>query len=108
MSTHFVNLFAQNTDVSVNFPTWNRRFRSSVFDTYSSEGNNIEIRHSVNRDTNVDEFFVQAMVYEYKGCWVGNQVNFGKFDNFADAVECAESSTLPQDSISQSEAFALM
>ena len=108
MTVHFANLFAQNIDVSLNFPTWNRRFRSNSFDMYSQEGNNIEIRHSVNRDTKCDEFSVQAMIYEYKGCWVGNQMNFGEFDTFADAVACAECSRLPKDSISQSEAFALM
>ena len=107
-TTHFANLFSQNTDVSVDFSTWNRRFQSNSFDVYSQQGNNIEIRHSVNRDTKDDEFIVQAMIYEYKGCWVGNQINFGRFSNFVDAVACAESSKLPEDSISQSEAFALM
>ncbi len=108
MTTHFATLFSQNTDVSVNFLTWNRRFRSNSFDVYSQEGNNIEIRHSVNRDTKLDEFIVQARIYEYKGCWVGNDIRFGKFDTFADAVACAESTKLPENSISQSEAFALM
>jgi hypothetical protein len=47
------------------------------------------------------------MVYEFKGCWVGNQVNFGKFATFADAVACAEYSQLPDGSISETEALAL-
>ena len=108
MTAHFANLFAENIDVSVSFPTWNRRFKSNSFDTYSQEGNNIEIRHSVNQQTKGDEFIVQAMIYEYKGCWVGNQVNFGKFNTFADAVFCAETTKLPEGSVSQTEAFSLM
>lgn len=108
MTTIFANLFAQNTDVSGDFPTWNRRFQSNSFDVYSQKGNNIQIRHSVNRDTKVDEFIAEAMIYEYKGCWVGNELRFGKFDTFADAVACAENTTLPEGSVSQSEAFALM
>lgn len=101
-------LFFQCVDVSVDFPTWNRRFKSNTFDVYSQQGNKIEIRHSLNRDTELDEFIVQAVIYEYKGCWVGHDVRFGKFDTFADAVTCAETTQLPEDSISQTEAFALM
>ena len=108
MSVHFANLFSLGTDVSGDFPTWNRRFKSTVFDSYSQEGNHIAIRHRVDRDTKVDVFSVQAMVYEYKGCWHGNQVDFGAFDTFAEAVACAESSQLAEGSISESEAFALM
>jgi hypothetical protein len=107
MTVHFANLFAQNTDLAVSFPTWNRRFKSNSFDAYSQAGNNIEVRHCVDRDTKCDVFSVQAMVYEFKGCWVGNQVNFGKFDTFADAVACAESSQLPDGSISETEALSL-
>ena len=106
----FTNLFSQNTDVSVNFLTWNRRFKSNSFDVYSQEGNNIEIQHSAKLDCDVwkDVFSVQAMIYEYKGCWVGNQIHFGQFNTFEDAVACAECAQLPEDSITKTEAYALM
>ena len=107
MTAHFANLFAQNIDASVGFPTWNRRFHSNSFDMYSQEGNTIEIRHSVNHETKGDEFIVQAMVYEYKGCWHGNQIHFGKFNTFADAVFCAETTKLPEGSVSETEVFSL-
>ena len=107
-TTHFANLFSQNTDVSVDFSTWNRRFHSNSFDVYSQQGNNIEIRHSVNRDTKDDEFIVQAMIYEYKGCWVGNQKSFGTFDNFADAIGCARRVQLSEDTLSEDGYIALM
>ena len=95
MTVHFANLFAQNTDVSVSFPTWNRSFKSSWFDMYSEQGNEIRIRHSVNRDTKCDEFIVETVVYENKGCLHGKDVRFGKFDTFADAVVCANCSVVP-------------
>ena len=47
------------------------------------------------------------MIYEYKGCWHGNQMNFGKFNTFADAVFCAETTKLPEGSVSETEVFAL-
>jgi hypothetical protein len=29
------------------------------------------------------------MQYEYKGCYVGTQVNYGKYDNFDDFEDAA-------------------
>jgi hypothetical protein len=107
MTIHFANLFAENTDLSVGLPNWNRRFKSNTFDAYSQEGNEIEVRHRVDRNTKCDVFSVQVMVYEYKGCLVGNQINFGEFNTFAEAVACAECSQLPEGSISEDSAIAL-
>jgi hypothetical protein len=92
------SLFSQNIDVSGDFPTWNRRFKSSWFDKYSEQGNKIEIRHDVNRDTKCDEFFVVTTVYQNKGCLHGKDVSFGKFDTFADAVACANCAVIPTES----------
>ena len=107
MTIHFANLFSEGTDLSVGFPTWNRRFKCNQFDKYSHENNNIEVRHNVDHNTKCDVFTVQVMVYEDKGCLVGNQINFGKFDTFADAVACAECSEIPDSSISEDKALAL-
>jgi hypothetical protein len=109
MTVHFANLFSQNKNLATEFyPTWKRTFNSNSFDKYSQEGNKVYIKHSVDRDTKLDVFFVEAMIYEYKGCWVGNSKQFGKFSTFADAVDCAESVKLPEDSITQDEYISLV
>ena len=109
MTVHYANLFAQNTDLTAEFVTdFKRTFKSSMFDKYTRNDGKVYIKHGVDRDTKVDVFSVEAMIYEYKGCWVGNQKNFGSFDNFADAIACARNVQLPQDSISQDAALALM
>ena len=109
MTVHYANLFAQNTDLTAEFVTdFSRTFKSSTFDTYTRNDGKVYIKHSVDRNFKNDVFSVEAMIYEYKGCWVGNQKNFGKFDVFADAIACARNVQLPQDSITQNEAFALM
>ena len=109
MTVHYANLFAQNTDLTAEFVTdFSRTFKSNTFDKYTRNDGKVYIKHGVDRDTKVDVFSVEAMIYEYKGCWVGNQKNFGSFDNFADAVACARNVQLSEDSISQNEAFALM
>lgn len=109
MTTHFANLFAQNTDLTSEFVTdFSRTFKSSMFDKYTRNDGKVYIKHGVNRDTKVDVFSVEAMIYEYKGCWVGNQKNFGSFDNFADAIDCARKVQLPQDSTTQDAALSMM
>lgn len=109
MTVHYANLFAQNTDLTAEFVTdFSRTFKSNTFDKYTRDDGKVYIKHGVDRDTKVDVFSVEAMIYEYKGCWVGNQKNFGSFDNFADAIACARNVQLPDGSISQNEAFALM
>ena len=109
MTVHYANLFAQNTDLTAEFVTdFSRTFKSSMFDKYTRNDGKVYIKHGVDRNYKNDVFTVEAMIYEYKGCWVGNQKNFGKFDNFADAIACARNVQLPEDSISQDAALALM
>ena len=109
MTVHYANLFAQNTDLTAEFVTdFSRTFKSNTFDKYTRNDGKVYIKHGVDRDTKVDVFSVEAMIYEYKGCWVGSQKNFGSFDNFADAIACARNVQLPEGSISQNEALALM
>jgi len=109
MTIHFANLFAQNTDLTSEFVTdFSRTFKSNTFDKYTRNDGKVYIKHGVNRDTKVDVFSVEAMIYEYKGCWVGNQKNFGSFDNFADAIDCARKVQLPQDSTTQDAALSMM
>jgi hypothetical protein len=87
---HFANLFAKNTDLSANYTLWNRGFKSNTFDFYDRNGSNIRIKHGVNRDTKLDEFIVTEMKYEYNGCLHGQSVNYGTFNIFDAAIECAE------------------
>jgi len=109
MTIHYANLFAQNVDLTEGFVTdFKRTFRSNTFDKYTQNNGKVYIKHSVDRDTKLDVFTVEAMIYEYRGCWVGNQKTFGKFDTFADAVACARSVELPKGSISEDEAYSLM
>ena len=109
MSVHYANLFAQNVDLAAEFVTdFKRTFKCSTFDMYTRNDGKVYIKHGVDRDFKNDVFSVEAMIYEYKGCWVGSQKNFGRFDNFADAISCARNVQLPQDSISQDAALALM
>ena len=109
MTVHYANLFAQNTDLTGDFILdFKRTFKSNTFDKYTRNDGKVYIKHSVDRDTKLDVFSVEAMIYEYKGCWVGNQKNFGTFHNFADAISCARNVQLPKDSISEDAALALM
>ena len=110
MTVHYANLFAQNTDLTAEFVTdFSRTFKSNTFDKYTRNSDkNVYVKHTVDSNTKGDVFSVEAMIYEYKGCWVGNQKNFGTFDNFADAISCARNVQLPQDSISEDAALALM
>ena len=109
MTVHYANLFAQNTDLTAEFVTdFSRTFKSNTFDKYTRNDGKVYIKHGVDRDTKGDVFSVEAMIYEYKGCWSGSQKSFGRFDNFADAISCARNVQLPQDSISQDAALALM
>ena len=109
MTAHYANLFAQNTDLTAEFVTdFKRTFKSNTFDKYTRNDGKVHIKHGVDRDTKGDVFSVEAMIYEYKGCWHGNQKNFGSFNNFADAIACARNVQLPEDSISQDAALALM
>jgi hypothetical protein len=109
MTIHFANLFAQNTDLTREFVTdFERTFKSNTFDKYTRNDGKVYIKHGVNRDTKVDVFSVEAMIYEYKGFWSGSQKSFGSFDNFADAIDCARNVTLPQDCISEDDAMTLM
>ena len=109
MTIHYANLFAQNVDLTEGFVTdFKRTFRSNTFDKYTQNNGKVYIKHGVDRDTKLDVFTVEAMIYEYRGCWVGAQTNFGSFDNFADAVACARSAELPEGSISEDEAYSLM
>jgi len=109
MTVHYANLFAQNTDLTAEFVTdFSRTFKSNMFDKYTRNDGKVYIKHSVDPNTKGDVFSVEAMIYEYKGCWCGSQKSFGQFDVFADAIACARNVQLPQDSISQDAAFALM
>ena len=106
---HFANLFAQNINLADEFFTdFTRTFRSNVFDKYTRNDGKVYIKHSVDRDTKVDVFAVEYMIYEYKGCWVGNQKTVASFNNFADAIACARNVQLPEDCISEDDALTLM
>ena len=108
-NTHFANLFSQNTDLTAEFFTdFKRTFRSNVFDKYTRNDGKVYIKHSVDRYTKLDLFAVEFMIYEYKGCWVGNQKTVAQFDVFADAIACARNVQLPGDCISEDDALALM
>jgi len=108
-NTHFANLFAQNINLVDEFFTdFTRTFRSNVFDKYTRNDGKVYIKHSVDRDTKVDVFAVEYMIYEYKGCWVGNQKTVASFDVFADAIACARNVQLPEDCISEDDALTLM
>ena len=109
MTVHYANLFAQGTDLTAEFITdFTRTFKSNTFDKYTRNDGKVYIKHGVDRDTKGDVFSVEAMIYEYKGCWCGNQKSFGQFDVFADAIACARNVQLPEGSISQDAALALM
>ncbi len=106
---HFANLFSQNINLADEFFTdFTRTFRSNVFDKYTRNDGKVYIKHSVDRDTKVDVFAVEYMIYEYKGCWVGNQKTVATFDVFADAIACARNVQLPEDCISEDDALTLM
>ena len=108
-NTHFANLFSQNTDLTAGFVTdFKRTFRSNVFDKYTRNDGKVYIKHSVDRNTYQDVFAVEYMIYEYKGCWVGNQKTVATFDVFADAIACARNVQLPKDCLSEDDALALM
>lgn len=98
-------LFYSNQDLAQG-TGWKRTFKSNSFDTYCQENSNVHVRHSVENDADV--FRVEMMTYEYKGCWVGHNKIFGKFDTLNEAIACAESVKLPENGITQSEAFAQM
>ena len=109
MTVHYANLFSKSIDLTADFILhFTRTFTSNTFDKYTRNDGKVYIKHSVDRDTKDDVFSVEAMIYEYKGFWHGNQKNFGSFHNFADAIACARSVQLPQDSISEDAALALM
>jgi len=109
MTAHYANLFAQNTDLTAEFVTdFKRTFKSNTFDKYTRNDGKVYIKHSVDPNTKGDVFSVEAMIYEYKGCWVGNQKSFGQFNVFIDAIACARNIQLPQDCISENDALALM
>ena len=109
MTAHFANLFAQSTDLTAEFVTdFSRTFGCSMFDKYTRNDGKVYIKHSVDRNFKNDVFSVEAMIYEYKGCWYASQKSFGSFDNFADAISCARNVQLPQDSISEDDYLALM
>ena len=102
-------LFHKSINLTEDFITdFTLTFKSSMFDKYTRNDGKVYIKHSVDRNFKNDVFSVEAMIYEYKGCWCGNQKSFGTFDNFADAVACARNVQLPEDSISQDSALALM
>lgn len=109
MTVHYANLFAQNTDLTAEFITdFKRTFKSNTFDKYTRNDGKVYIKHSVDSNTKGDVFSVEAMIYEYKGCWSGTQKTFAQFDNFADAISCARGVQLPKDSISEDDALSLM
>ena len=109
MTVHYANLFAQNTDLTAEFVTdFSRTFKSSTFDTYTRNDGKVYIKHGLDRNYKNDVFSVEAMTYEYKGCWVGNQKTFGTFDNFIDAVSCARNVKLSDGVITEDEALVMM
>ena len=108
-NTHFANLFSQNINLVDGFITdFTRTFRSNVFDKYTRNDGKVYIKHSVDLDTRGDVYNVEYMIYEYKGCWVGNQKTVATFDVFADAIGCARNVQLPEDCISEDDALTLM
>ena len=108
-NTHFTNLFSQNINLVTEFVTdFTRTFTSNVFDKYTRNDGKVYIKHSVDRNTYQDVFTVEYMIYEYKGCWVGNQKTVASFDVFADAIACARNVQLPKDCISEDDALTLM
>ena len=107
--THYANLFAKSINLAAEFTTdFTRTFRSNTFDKYTRKDGKVYIKHSVDRNTKLDVFSVEMMIYEYKGCWCGNQKTFAQFATFMDAVDCARVIELPEDCISEDEALALM
>ena len=108
-NTHYANLFAKSIDLAAEYTTdFTRTFRSNTFDKYTRKDGKVYIKHSVDRNTKLDVFSVEMMIYEYKGCWCANQKTFAQFATFMDAVDCARVIELPEDCISEDEAFALM
>ena len=102
-------LFHKSINLTEDFITdFTLTFKSSMFDKYTRNDGKVYIKHSVDRNFKNDVFSVEAMIYEYKGCWVGNQKNFGSFDNFAAAVGCARSVQLSEDTLSEDGYLALM
>jgi hypothetical protein len=102
-------LFHKSINLAAEFVTdFSRTFKSNTFDKYTRNDGKVYIKHSVDCDTKGDVFSVEAMIYEYKGCWSGSQKSFGSFNNFADAISCARNVQLPEDSISEDSALALM
>lgn len=102
-------LFQKNINLTGDFITdFKRTFKSNTFDTYTRNDGKVYIKHGVDRDFKNDVFSVEAMIYEYKGCWCGNQKNFGTFDNFADAVACARNVQLSEDTLSEDGYLSLM
>ena len=80
-------LFYKNTDLSADYTEITRRFTSNTFDCYDVMNSSVRIKHQLSNG--IDCFYVQTMQYEYKGCYVGTQVNYCKYDNFDDAASCA-------------------
>ena len=108
-NTHFANLFSQSINLTDEFSTdFTRTFTSNVFDKYTRKDGKVYIKHSVDRNTYQDVFAVEYMIYEYKGCWVGNQKKVATFNNFADAIACARNVQLPKDCLSEDDALTLM
>ena len=108
-NTHYANLFSQNTNLATGFVTdFTRTFTSNVFDKYTRKDGKVYIKHSVDRNTYQDVFAVEYMIYEYKGCWVGNQKTVATFNNFDDAIACARNVQLPEDCLSEDDALTLM
>ena len=108
-NTHYANLFSQNINLASEFVTdFTRTFTSNGFDKYTRNDGKVYIKHSVDRNTYQDVFAVEYMIYEYKGCWVGNQKKVATFDVFADAIACARNVQLPKDCLSEDGALTLM
>ena len=108
-NTHFANLFSQSINLTDEFVTdFTRTFTSNVFDKYTRKDGKVYIKHSVDRNTYGDVFAVEFMIYEYKGCWVGNQKTVATFNNFDDAIACARNVQLPEDCLSEDDALTLM
>ena len=102
-------LFQKNINLTGDFITdFKRTFKSNTFDKYTRNDGKVYIKHSVDTNTKGDVFSVEAMIYEYKGCWVGNQKNFGSFNNFADAIACARNVQLSEDTLSEDGYLSLM
>jgi len=108
MTIHYTNLFSQTVDLAADYSDFALTFKCSTFDKYTHQDGKVYIMHGVDSKTFLDVFTVEAMIYEYKGCWHGNSMNFGSFDNFADAVTCARNAQLPEVSISEDAALSLM